>query len=77
MKGNVYGYMRVSSTDQNEDRQRIAMQQKNFAQKRSAIDKEARRRASFLIFSYNLMTISDICSKGLGNHFLIRYNKSN
>ena len=53
------------------------MQQKNFAQKRSAIDKEARRGASFLIFSYNLMTISDICSKGLGNHFLIRYNKSN
>lgn len=26
MMGNVYGYIRVSSTDQNEDRQLIAMQ---------------------------------------------------
>lgn len=54
------------------------MQQKtDLPQKRSTADKEARSRASFLIFSYNLMTISDICSKGLGNHFSIRYNKSN
>lgn len=41
MKGNVYGYMRVSSTDQNEDRQRIAMQQKGIQEKNLYVDKQS------------------------------------
>ena len=50
MEGNVYGYIRVSSTDQNEDRQRIALSGKqiphpkqdkrlNFMLKRYTFDK--------------------------------------
>ena len=35
----VYGYVRVSSTDQNEDRQMIALRQKNIADKNIYIDK--------------------------------------
>lgn len=35
----VYGYVRVSSTDQNEDRQMIALRQKNIAEKNIYIDK--------------------------------------
>ena len=39
MKGNVFGYIRVSSTDQNEDRQRIAMQRIGIEAKNLYIDK--------------------------------------
>lgn len=35
----VYGYVRVSSTDQNEDRQMIALRQKNIAERNIYIDK--------------------------------------
>lgn len=35
----VYGYVRVSSTDQNEDRQMIALRQKNIAEGNIYIDK--------------------------------------
>ena len=35
----VYGYVRVSSTDQNEDRQMIALRQKNIVDKNIYIDK--------------------------------------
>ena len=35
----TYGYVRVSSTDQNEDRQMIALRQKNIAEKNIYIDK--------------------------------------
>lgn len=35
----VYGYVRVLSTDQNEDRQMIALRQKNIAEKNIYIDK--------------------------------------
>ncbi|MBQ4110177.1 MAG: recombinase family protein [Clostridia bacterium] len=35
----VYGYARVSSTDQNEDRQMIALRQKNIAERNIYIDK--------------------------------------
>ena len=41
MKGNVFGYIRVSSTDQNEDRQRIAMQKKGIEAKNLYIDKQS------------------------------------
>ncbi len=35
----IYGYVRVSSTDQNEDRQMIALRQQNIAEKNIYIDK--------------------------------------
>lgn len=35
----IYGYARVSSTDQNEDRQMIALRQKNIAERNIYIDK--------------------------------------
>lgn len=38
---NIYGYVRVSSTDQNEDRQLIAMSEKNIPQKNIYIDKQS------------------------------------
>ena len=38
---NIYGYVRVSSTDQNEDRQLIAMQGKNVPAKNIFIDKQS------------------------------------
>ena len=37
----VYGYIRVSSTDQNEDRQRIAMEAKDVPKKNIYIDKQS------------------------------------
>ena len=39
--GNTYGYIRVSSTDQNEDRQVIAMQSKQIPPKNIYIDKQS------------------------------------
>lgn len=39
--GNTYGYIRVSSLDQNEDRQLIAMQEKLVPQKNLFIDKQS------------------------------------
>ncbi len=41
MKGNVYGYIRVSSTDQNEDRQRIALSGKEIPRTNIYIDKQS------------------------------------
>lgn len=41
MPGNVYGYIRVSSTDQNEDRQLIAMQRMEVPKKHLYIDKQS------------------------------------
>ena len=38
---NTYGYIRVSSTDQNEDRQLLAMQDKQIPQKNIFIDKQS------------------------------------
>lgn len=38
---NIYGYVRVSSTDQNEDRQLIAMSEKNILQRNIYIDKQS------------------------------------
>lgn len=38
---NTYGYIRVSSTDQNEDRQLLAMQDKQISQKNIFIDKQS------------------------------------
>lgn len=38
---NTYGYIRVSSTDQNEDRQLLAMQDKQVPQKNIFIDKQS------------------------------------
>lgn len=37
----IYGYIRVSSTDQNEDRQRIAMEAKDVPRKNIYIDKQS------------------------------------
>lgn len=39
--GNIYGYIRVSSVDQNEDRQRIALQDKGVPDSRLYIDKQS------------------------------------
>ena len=39
--GNTYGYIRVSSTDQNEDRQVLAMQNKQIPPKNIYIDKQS------------------------------------
>ena len=41
MMGNVYGFIRVSSTDQNEDRQLIAMQKMEVQKKNLYIDKQS------------------------------------
>ena len=38
---NTYGYIRVSSTDQNEDRQLLAMQDKQIPQKNIFVDKQS------------------------------------
>lgn len=38
---NIYGYVRVSSMDQNEDRQLIALSEKNIPQKNIYIDKQS------------------------------------
>lgn len=38
---NIFGYVRVSSTDQNEDRQLIALSEKNIPQKNIYIDKQS------------------------------------
>jgi len=38
---NIYGYVRVSSTDQNEDRQLIAMQESNIPDENIFIDKQS------------------------------------
>lgn len=38
---NIYGYVRVSSTDQNEDRQLIAMSEQNIPQRNIYIDKQS------------------------------------
>ena len=38
---NIYGYVRVSSTDQNEDRQLIAMSEQNILQKNIYTDKQS------------------------------------
>ena len=35
----IYGYVRVSSTDQNEDRQMLALKKQNIADKNIYIDK--------------------------------------
>ena len=40
-KTNVYGYLRVSSRDQNEDRQRIALQEMEISEKNIYIDKQS------------------------------------
>lgn len=41
MAGDVYGYVRVSSRDQNEDRQLIAMREKNVPEHHIYIDKQS------------------------------------
>ena len=41
MPGKIYGYIRVSSTDQNEDRQLIALQDKNIPKRHLFIDKQS------------------------------------
>ena len=41
MEGNVYGYIRVSSTDQNEDRQRVALSGKQIPRANIYIDKQS------------------------------------
>lgn len=41
MKNHIYGYIRVSSTDQNEDRQLIALQNQNIPKKNIYIDKQS------------------------------------
>ena len=38
---NVFGYVRVSSTDQNEDRQMLAMQEKSVPEKNIYVDKQS------------------------------------
>ena len=39
--GSVYGYVRVSSIDQNEDRQLVAMAQNNVPSKNLYVDKQS------------------------------------
>jgi DNA invertase Pin-like site-specific DNA recombinase len=43
MQGKIYGYIRVSSTDQNEDRQLIAMRGKAVPERRIYMDKQSGR----------------------------------
>ena len=38
---NIFGYVRVSSTDQNEDRQMLAMQEKSVPEKNIYVDKQS------------------------------------
>ena len=40
---NIFGYVRVSSTDQNEDRQMLAMQEKSVPEKNIYVDKQSGR----------------------------------
>lgn len=39
--GNVYGYVRVSTKDQNEDRQLIALQEMSIPEKNIFVDKQS------------------------------------
>ena len=41
MNMNIYGYVRVSSTDQNEDRQLLALQELNIPEKNIFTDKQS------------------------------------
>lgn len=41
MQGNIYGYIRISSTDQNEERQQIALRAKAVPQKNIFMDKRS------------------------------------
>ena len=41
MPVNIYGYIRVSSTDQNEDRQLIAMREQKVPEKNVYMDKQS------------------------------------
>lgn len=41
MNGNLYGYIRVSSRDQNEDRQRVAMREAGVEDRRIYLDKQS------------------------------------
>ena len=41
MNGTIYGYIRVSSKDQNEDRQRIAMHDAGVAEQHIFMDKQS------------------------------------
>ena len=41
MRNTVWGYIRVSSTDQNEDRQKIALYEKGLSQKQIFMDKQS------------------------------------
>ncbi|MBR2929472.1 MAG: recombinase family protein [Oscillospiraceae bacterium] len=41
MSGNIYGYIRVSSRDQNEDRQRIALENAGVSSERLFMDKQS------------------------------------
>ena len=43
--GNVYGYVRVSTKDQNEDRQLIALQEMSIPEKNIFVDKNGADRA--------------------------------
>lgn len=43
MQGRSYGYIRVSSADQNEERQQIALQAKSVPEKNIYIDKRSGR----------------------------------
>lgn len=41
MAGQTYGYIRVSSRDQNEDRQRVALSEKDIPPKNLYVDKQS------------------------------------
>lgn len=41
MNGNIYGYIRVSSKDQNEERQRIAMHEAGVSDEHVFMDKQS------------------------------------
>ena len=41
MEGNIYGYIRVSGVDQNEERQRIAMSDREIPARNIYVDKQS------------------------------------
>ena len=57
MSGTIYGYMRVSSRDQNEERQRLAMREYGVPEKNLYLDKLSGKdfqRPAYRRLDYNL-----------------------
>lgn len=65
--GTIYGYVRVSSKDQNEDRQLIAMQGMSVPEKNIYVDKQSGKdfeRSMYKRLLRKLTKMPDFCKAG-------------